>query len=96
MAKRRAALDAVEDTLDKVGGQVVPGLGALGEVHRDVLRGAGHRPVEGQRAQAGARLGAKELDLQAVGLVAGPERLDLQPRARLEADEPSVVRGVCR
>jgi len=55
------------------------------------MRGALDSAVDRERVQTGTGVGAEQLDLEFIRLVRGPEALDLQPGAVLEADEPAGV-----
>lgn len=77
-------------------GDILPRLGSWWQIDLDVLRCVVDRFIGLDRSELRSRLGAKELDLQFVRLVAGPETLDLQADPSLKADEPTgiVVGGV--
>ena len=70
--------------------------GSLGQGDARVLRRAVHRAVDRERMQPGACLGAEELDVHLVGLVAGKVALHLQAAAVLEPDDaaPVIIGGV--
>ena len=87
---------AVEDAVDKVPGNAVPGLGRERDIDGDVVRDAVLCFVDFERAELRAGFVAKEFDLEFVGLVRCPEAFDLEACAVFKADESAsiVVSGV--
>ena len=77
VAQWRVTGDSIKDTIAEVRCHPFPTVGAFRELDRAIGRRSVARTVHRRRIQFGTCLGTKELDLAVLGLMRGPETLDL-------------------